>query len=137
MLDFGADPSASTAAGWSALLSAAANGFTGVATRLVELGADPNSLRCAGMFPLMLAAANGHDDCVRRIVELGGDVNLTADGLGHTVLMAAVVSCRFETIAYLLDRGADRRVVSFCNMSAMSYAQQFNRGDVANLLLSE
>ena len=88
LLAAGADPRASTAAGFTPLLFAARNGDVDMARLLLEAGVDVNHTGVDGTHALPYAIIRGHDAFARFLLEEGADPNGAMGGV--TALHAAV-----------------------------------------------
>jgi ankyrin repeat protein len=113
--------------GMTSLLYAARDGSLEIARLLIDAGADLEIAEANGIRPLLMSLLNGHLDVARLLVDAGAELNAD-DFWGRTPLFAAVdyrnldMNNRdqddpedngidrapyFETIEYLLERGAD------------------------------
>jgi len=106
----------------TALLYAARDGRTDIASMLLAANADVNQVEANGVSPLIEAIANNHIALARLLVDHGADVN-TVDWWGRTPLWTAVDlrdlevnktddngvdrAAALELIRTLLDRGAN------------------------------
>ncbi|HKK92461.1 MAG TPA: ankyrin repeat domain-containing protein [Longimicrobiales bacterium] len=78
LLDAGANPSATTSTGVTALHFAAGAGQTQAVRALVAAGVDVDARESAmGQTPLIFAANEGRKDAVQVLIDAGGDVNAT------------------------------------------------------------
>lgn len=89
-----------------ALWSAAREGNTEVAQKLLEQGADVNASHPDGGTSLIKAAARGHHDTVRALITAGARVD-GKDAEGWTALAWAAEFGRIEIVKMLLAAGAD------------------------------
>ena len=88
LLAAGADPRASTAAGFTPLLFAARNGDVEMARLLLEAGVDVDHTGIDGTHALPYAIVRGHDAFARFLLDRGADPNGAMGGV--TALHAAV-----------------------------------------------
>ena len=88
LLDAGADPLASTAAGFTPLLFATRNGDVEMARLLLEAGVDVDHTGVDGTHALPYAIVRGHDAFARFLLDQGADPNGAMGGV--TALHAAV-----------------------------------------------
>lgn len=65
-----------------------------------------------GMTALMFAAREGHLETVRALVAAGADVNKANEADNVSVLTLAIVNGRFDIAKFLLENGADPKVIS-------------------------
>ena len=95
-----------------------------------------------GWTPLMYAAREGSLDAARALVDLGAklnvvalpqtDVRLTdeirksADTVGTTALVYAIINAHFDVAAMLVERGADPNVADHTGMAALYAAVEWN-----------
>ena len=81
LLDAGANPHASTAAGFTPLLFAARNGDIPMARLLFAAGVDVDHTGADGTHALPYAIVRGHDDFARFLLDRGADPNGTMGGV--------------------------------------------------------
>ena len=81
LLAAGADPQASTAAGFTPLLFAARNGDIAMARLLIASGVDVNHTGADGTHALPYSIVRGHDDFALFLLEQGADPNGTMGGV--------------------------------------------------------
>jgi ankyrin repeat protein len=92
--------------GNTALIDAAARGYTETVRALLEKGGEVDATDNAGRTALMEAAFGGYTDTVRLLHEKGANVN-AIDNEGWTPLFWAAFSRRSDTVRFLLEKGAD------------------------------
>merc|ERR1740130_873617 len=73
LVGLGADPSATTLLGSTAIFTAAAKGQVEAIRTLVSLGVDPSATTLQGQTAIFAAADTGHVDAMRTLVSLGAD----------------------------------------------------------------
>lgn len=135
LLAHGADVSAKTVDGRSAIYQAAVMGNTIPVLRLlIEKGADANAKTPTGMTPLM-AASRGNLDAMRLLLDSGADVK-ARNAAGGTALMAAASTGRPEAVRMLLAKGADANVRTKKNESALADAATAGNEETVKLLLN-
>lgn len=95
-----------------------------------------------GWTPLMYAAREGSLDAARALVDLGArlnevalpqtDVRLTdeirksAEAVGTTALVYAIINAHFDVAAMLVERGADPNIADHTGMAALYAAVEWN-----------
>lgn len=124
--------------GWTALMTAAAQGHAAVVRWLLDAGARPGVVGDDGDTALSLAAARGHADVVRLLTdEPRVDVN-HRDGSGWTALMSAALRGHDEVVAPLLER--DDLQVNAADVdgrTALIWAASAGHGSVARRLAGD
>jgi ankyrin repeat protein len=108
LLEAGADATATTHTGETALHRSALNGNTKLVRLLLDGGAKVNAQNDQGFAPIHFAGANlkNCDSCVSALLEGGADVDLTA-AYGMTFLHATATKGNTELVRLLLDSGAN------------------------------
>lgn len=91
--------------GYSPLLFAASQGHVELARLLLSAGADVEGVAGNDASPLVVATHSGHSDLARLLLEQGADAN--AIGAGYNALHAAVLRGDLDTVAALLEHGAN------------------------------
>ncbi len=153
LLDAGADANARTLQGDTALMNAAKAGTVQGVRALIDAGADVEA-RDGYTFqtPLMWAAAFNQAEIVRILAENGADVNaLSAELLfsgivqggvqgdfpngGLTALHHAARDNGVETVAVLLELGADPNILDPQGISPLRFAATNENLDVAKILI--
>ncbi|AMV36438.1 ankyrin repeat domain-containing protein [Planctomyces sp. SH-PL62] len=133
LLARGADPSALSGDGYSALLWAVESESPvapAILAKLIAAGADLHGVGMNGWTPLHLAAARGLVDKARMLLDAGAEVDrrATIDG-EETPLMEAARAGRPETARLLLERGADASLRDvMLNRNAREIAEDAGRG---------
>lgn len=152
LVEAGADINQQTEYGWTPLLTATNNRHYKLATYLLEQGADPNIPNKGGWTPLYLATDNrnieGGDypvpkpdmdslEYIRTVLDYGADVNarvrdntltrtiFTMQWLyedGATAFLRAAQSSDVDLLKLLLEYGADPKIPSRYNDTALSVA---------------
>jgi ankyrin repeat protein len=92
--------------GNTALMKAAARGYTNTVRALLEKGGEVDARDNAGRTALMEAAFGGYTDTAGLLLEKGANVN-ASDAEGWTPLFWAAFSRRSGTVRLLLEKGAD------------------------------
>jgi ankyrin repeat protein len=133
LLAGGADVAAADAAGGTAATYAAASGQASALEALKTRGAK------VGNRELMLAASECHTDVVRTLLASGlsprGNAAINIDGDGDApILVAAGRNC-VETVALLLDKGADVNAKDNDGWTPLIKAAASGRTELARLLL--
>jgi ankyrin repeat protein len=148
----GADVNQATQYGWTPLLTATQNRHYALGTFLLERGADPNLANTGGWTPLYLATDNrnieggdypvragdlDHLDFIRTLLARGADVNARAKDStetrtiftmqwlyedGATPFLRAAQSGDVELMKLLLAHGADPRIATANNVTALAAA---------------
>lgn len=139
LLARGAAVDAPVRGGRTALMTACAGADDRIAAILIEAGADVNAVSDSGVTPLIDAAgASASADVtalIRRLVAHGARVNV-ADCSGSTPLIEASRWGAPETVAILLQAGADTSIRDGDGRDAASYAARDPaRAAVAALLI--
>jgi ankyrin repeat protein len=152
LLDAGADVNQTTNYGWSPLLVATQNRYYKLGAYLLERGADPNLANKGGWVPLYLATDNrniengdypvrradmDHLEFIKLLLDKGANVNARVkdstetrtvftnqwlDENGATAFLRASQSGDLELMKLLLSRGADPKINTLLNVSALHVA---------------
>jgi uncharacterized protein len=152
LLDAGADINQVTGYGWSPLLVATQNRFYQLGKYLIEKGANPNLANKGGWTPLYLATDNrnieggdypvrqpdmDHLEYIKLLLAKGADVNAQMidstetrtvftnqwlDERGATAFLRASQSGDIELMRLLLEKGADPKIMTNLNVSALQVA---------------
>ena len=104
---------------------------------LLEAGASSQATGPAGFTPLMVAARDGNSAVVRQLVTHGARINAhaTDKGLRMTALALASAQGHFDTVAVLLQEGADPARLDTIGNSALFWAVGGNYRDIARALI--
>jgi len=152
LLDAGADINQVSGYGWSPLLVATQNRFYQLGKFLLEKGANPNLANKGGWTPLYLATDNrnieggdypvrqpdmDHLEYIKLLLAKGADVNARMidstetrtvftnqwlDERGATAFLRASQSGDIDLMRLLLERGADPKIMTNLNVSALQVA---------------
>jgi len=152
LLAAGADVNQVTGYGWSPLLVATQNRYYQLGSFLLDKGADPNIANKGGWTPLYLAVDNrnieggdypvrkgdmDHLEFIRKLVDRGADVNARmrdntetrtifrgqwAAENGATAFWRASQSSDLVVMRLLLDHGADPKIATRINVTALQVA---------------
>ena len=136
LIAVGADVNATDNVGNTALISAAAEGYSAIVEMLLKAGADVDAQTLhgyRGWSALMYAAREGHADIVRLLLDAGADVNATLFS-GTTALMDAA-SGGYPDIVRLLLAQPDIDVNAQDNNGGTALMAA-GEGDVVRLLLA-
>lgn len=134
LLANGAAVDAADPAGDTALTAAADAGAMRSAEVLLAAGADPDP-KSNGHSPLQLAIWGKHFALAKAILRSGATTGKRDHAFGATSLLDAIDAGDHETIALLLERGANPRVTDRFGWSPLHKAAFLGRRDVAELLL--
>jgi len=118
----------------TALIKAAAAGYSEIGKILIENGADVNLQNLSGASAIHRAAGNGNIDFIQLLLDKKANINIK-DGEGWTPLMAAVARKRADVAKLLITNGADIDVASFFGENALHLAVKVRSEDMVNLLL--
>lgn len=119
-----------TAQDESALMLAALKGLTEICQQLIARGADVNK---PGWAPLHYAATNGHLAVMSLLLDHHAYIDAASPN-GTTPLMMAARYGSPAAVQLLLQAGADPLLRNVQGLSAIDFAQQVNRQDVAELI---
>jgi ankyrin repeat protein len=152
LLAAGADVNQVTEYGWSPLLVATQNRYYQLGSFLLDKGADPNIANKGGWTPLYLAVDNrnieggdypvrkgdmDHLDFIKKLLDRGADVNARmrentetrtifrgqwAAENGATAFWRASMSSDLVVMRLLLARGADPKIATRINVTALQVA---------------
>ena len=138
LVESGADVNiVSSQHGFSALMMAAANGYTETVEFLVENGANVNHQTIGDQsFALMYAAVAGHIDVINSLIAAGADVSLKY-GTGGTVLTEAALTGNLEIIDALLAAGADASVADDTGVTSLMMAASNGNKDICERFIEK
>lgn len=111
---------------WTALMRAAHHGHAEIVEALLAAGANLHVRDKAGYSLLMVTAANNHAALLRRLAQAGAPLDKQDDDMGWTALIWAVKEGHRESVAALLEAGADANIRDFSGRSAKDWAAQGN-----------
>lgn len=129
----GVDVNAENRFGSTALLGAAAGGYSDIVDMLLEYKANVNAQSKDGNTPLIFAAKNGHADVVNKLLGKGALVN-TSDDTGRNALMHAVAQGHAAVVQTLLKNGARADTKDRDGVTPLMLAQKHNHRDIVVLL---
>jgi ankyrin repeat protein len=132
LLAAGADPNCVVSESGRTLLMAAQS--RPMIRLLLEHGADPGVRDNRGATALH-HAVTCHEamEIIPLLLEKGADID-SADDAGFTALISAVVNDKPDLVRLLLDRGADPRIRTHEDQSALDWAQELGIVDIVDLL---
>lgn len=116
------------------LMFAAQFGRTDTVRELLAAGAQVNLHEKGYYSALMLAAGNGHADVVRLLADAGAKVDDVEITRGWTALIWSAKRGHYETVATLLELGADPGQRDRQGRSAGDWARSQGHAGVAALL---
>jgi len=119
--------------GSTALMGAAAGGYSNIVDRLIQRGAQVNARSRKGTTALMFAAKNGHEDIVRKLMAAGASLD-TIDEQGQTALMYAVGAGQIRSAALLTTAGANVNLRSRAGATPLQLASNAKNQDLVVLL---
>jgi ankyrin repeat protein len=152
LLAKGTDINQTSGYGWTALLVATQNRFYQLGSYLLNRGADPNKANTGGWTPLYLAVDNrnieggdypvrkgdmDHLDFIKKLIDRGADVNARIkdstetrtvftnqwlDENGATAFLRASQSSDLEVMRLLLAHGADPKIATVGDVTALQVA---------------
>jgi len=152
LLEKGADINQTSGYGWTPLLVATQNRFYQLGSYLLDHGADPSKPNNGGWTPLYLAVDNrnieggdypvrkgdmDHLDFIKKLLDKGADVNARMkdstetrtvftnqwiDEDGATAFLRASQSSDLEVMRLLLAHGADPKIATVGNVTALQVA---------------
>jgi ankyrin repeat protein len=145
LLASGADINAVDAYGATALYWASYYGRTADVRELLLAGADPNIKTHLNSSALEVAVcstprpqrgARAKTEIVRMLLDHGADVNVQSDGYGSSPLMLAAVQGQTETVAALLEKGADTSLTNHAGQTALITAAREGYIEIVQALLA-
>jgi|GEM_PF-1002777 len=120
--------------GWTALLSAAAQGKLTVVQLLLAAGANVNRAAPSGQTALSEAAYWGRAAVVKVLISAGATLDVPDQETGWTPVMKTVVWGNTEVLQLLLDAGADATVRDDEGRTALAIALENGRAAIADVL---
>jgi len=140
LLNYGADPSLCSEAGWSALTFAAHKGYDDICGLLLEADAPVDCRVTEDLStPLHKACAGskvGHTSAVTQLLEANADIH-ALNKWRETPLLTAANHGQHEAVEALLRFGADPCKCTDTGWSPLSIAAYKGHDDVVRLLLEE
>lgn len=133
LLDAGANPNATDANGYSALIYASAYGYQGIMKKLIEKKASVTKMY-NGVHPIVAAVNNDNTTSIQMLIDAGAYVNCK-DAEGYTPLMFAAQEGYVKSVQYLLKKGARIDAENNLGHTALSIAVQNDHTDVVKVLL--
>ena len=132
-LKSGAKVNAVNKFGSSALLGAAAGGYSDIVDMLLAYQANVNAQSKNGGTPLIFASKNGHTQVTGKLLAKGALVN-SVDKEGRNALMHAVEGGHADTVQALLKNGARANTRDRSGVTPMMLAKTHNHRDIVVLL---
>ena len=117
---------------WAAVIT----GHIDVVKLLIERRADVDGRNLKNSTPLKAAAYHGRLDILNCLVENGADVNAHNNFLHHTPLMMACYKGHMNVVTYLIERGANMDLQDKEGNTALHFAVEGGRLEIANKLLA-
>lgn len=123
--------------GFSAAGAAALGGHLPTLIEMLDLGASP--LKCDVANCIMAAAKGGHTQTVKHLIDIGihADAGLYAINgkiSGGSAISYAASAGHFDTVVFLMSKGASLNIVDANNLLPVNYANEYPR--IFDLLLS-
>ena len=134
LIEFGADPNATDAAGRPALLLGAIDGRHESVETLLRLGARVEAADGDGNTALMWASEEGHESVAKILLRRGADIN-ARDNYGQTALIGAAWRGRATIVEALLALDADPDAKATDGTTALLWAATNGYAEVARLLI--
>lgn len=120
------------------LIVASTNGFTEIATHLIETGADVNATSKQGITPLIGAAMNGHADLVALLATKNANLDqLSEMQYKENALHLAARNGYTAVIEALLKAGADVNALEGTHSTALMYAAYYGHLEAVELLIKQ
>ena len=120
--------------GHSPLMLAADHNHGAMVEYLVSMGAKINQYTHGGASALLHASGKGYTDIVRTLVENGAKVNVHTSKKKHTAVLVAAQGGFVDTVALLLEFGADLHHTDGDHKNSLTYACEGNRQAIAEML---
>lgn len=114
----------------SPLMMAAFKGLLDISQKLIARDADVNK---TGWTPLHYAATNGHLEIITLLLDSHAYIDAESPN-GSTPLMMAAHYGTSEAVKLLLEAGADPLLKNQQGLSAIDFAQQAKRQDIAEII---
>lgn len=121
LLDEGVNVNAQDEKGRTALMLAAANGWTKIVNFLIDRGADINIAEESGWTALIYASSHGRTKTIKTLMKNGADINFQTEQ-GATALSIASQKGRVNIVKLLLKNGADVNLQDNNGLTAMMIA---------------
>jgi ankyrin repeat protein len=141
LLDAGARLDSRDSLGYTALHWATMRNTSNALAFLLERGANPNIQDREGATPLLLAIRDNYEAAALLLLEHKADPNIATPGnpmiagsSGATPLQSAVRRGGVNLVVALLDHGADVHACNRAGENALTFANQRNTQEMANLL---
>lgn len=131
----GADATAASRYGITALSIACINGSAPMIKLLLQAGADPHAAMPEGETALLTAARTGMADAVAVLLAHGARVDAREATRGQTALMWAAGEGHASAISTLLEHGADMNARSDAGWTPLLFAAREGRLDALRALL--
>jgi ankyrin repeat protein len=120
------------------LIIASTNGFTEIATHLIEMGADVNAASKRGITPLIGAALYGHADLVALLATKTTNLDqLSEMQYKENALHVAAKKGYTAVIGALLEAGADINALEGTHSTALMYAAYNGHLEASELLIKQ
>lgn len=119
--------------GWTALLSASAQGYPRILRLLLEAGGNPDIGNVNGITPLMYGARYGNLEIIKILLEYGANIDLQ-DTYGMTALIVASRDGHLNVVDKLLKAGANSTLKDLNGMTALDIAYKNKHGKIAKRL---
>jgi len=108
-------------AGNNLIIRSAISGDTAILGLFIRMGLEVNGVDENGIPPLIIAA---HYHCIptlSMLLDHGANINAVSQRRGMTALMNAARAGDEDVVAFLLERGADAKIVSKSGYTALTY----------------
>ena len=128
LLEAGAGVNAADDHGVTPLQRAAENASLAMIDRLLAAGADVDAAQTSGLTALMIAARTGDDRVLKLLLQQGADVDAATTETRSTALMWAVAEAHPDSVAALLDAGANPHASTAAGFTPLLFAAR--NGDV-------
>ncbi|MBU4498197.1 MAG: ankyrin repeat domain-containing protein [Verrucomicrobia bacterium] len=129
----GANVNAMNRQGSTALMGAAAGGFTDVVKVLLDNKANVRVRSQNGITPVLAAARNGHAQVVHMLLEKGAPVD-AVDNYGQTALMYAVKGNHKDMAQVMVEHGADVNRMDGAGRTPVQVASDLKNQELVILL---